>query len=247
MAQALRVAVLAAVCSVVPLVAPHTVTAAPITFEFTSTVVSVEHAFLGVQPGDAVVGRYVFESTTPATPSSPPDPTSGRYHPAGTFEVTFGLLTLSLPLDLIEVLNRPDLDRYTVAALSGTGNGALQLQLVLPTTQHLNAFTNVDLPLVPPQLGLFENTQFIVFVSQGPSNFIQQITASPIQTLRLVPEPGTLMLLGLSMVSLLGVARLRSPRKSGDALRFVRRPGSADRSRQRMRTMEDRHGAVGVD
>jgi hypothetical protein len=41
--------------------------AAPIAFEFTTTVVSVESAFLGVQPGDSVVGRYVFESTTPST------------------------------------------------------------------------------------------------------------------------------------------------------------------------------------
>jgi hypothetical protein len=120
MTKALRVATLVTACLLGLLAAPVIVTAAPITFEFTTTVVSVEHAFLGVQPGDAVVGRYVFESTTPATPSSPPDPTSGRYHPVGTFQVTFGLLTLSLPLDLIEVLNRPDLDRYTVAALSGT-------------------------------------------------------------------------------------------------------------------------------
>jgi PEP-CTERM motif len=117
-------------------------------------------------------------------------------------------MTLSLPLDLIEVLNRPDLDRYTVAALSGTGNGALQFQLVLATTQHLNAFTNVDLPLVPPALGLFENPQFILYLSQGPNNFVQQIGASPIQTLRLVPEPGTLMLVGLSSFGLLA-ARFR--------------------------------------
>jgi hypothetical protein len=192
--------------------APHMATAVPITFEFTSTVVSVEHAFLGVQPGDAVVGRYVFESTTPATPSSPPDTTSGRYHPVGTFEVTFGLLTLSLPLDLIEVLNRPELDRYTVAALSGTGNGALQLQLVLATNQNLGVFTNVDLPVVPPSLGLFENRQFILYVSQGPNNFIQQITASPVETLRLVPEPGTLILLSAGIVSLAVVTRLTSSR-----------------------------------
>jgi len=210
MATAFRVLVVRMACFIaIVLAAPHAATAAPITFEFTSTVVSVEHAFLGVQPGDAVVGRYVFESTTPATPSSPPDPTLGRYHPVGTFQVTFGLLTLSLPLDLIEVLNRPEpaSDRYTVAALSGTGNGALQLQLVLETTQNLGAFTNVDLPLVPPPLGLFENRQFIVYVSQGPSNFIQQITASPVQTLRLVPEPGTLMLVGLSGVGLMAAAR----------------------------------------
>jgi PEP-CTERM motif len=62
-------------------------------------------------------------------------------------------------------------------------------------------------------LGLFENRQFIVYVSQGPSNFIQQITASPVQTLRLVPEPGTLMLLGLSMLGLLAAARLRTRRR----------------------------------
>jgi hypothetical protein len=74
---------------------------------------------------------------------------------------------------------------------------------VLATTQNLGAFTNVDLPVVPPPLGLFENPQFILYVSQGPNNFVQQIGASPIQTLRLVPEPGTLMLLGLSMVGLL--------------------------------------------
>jgi len=171
-------------------IAPHIAMAAPVTFEFTSIVVSVESSFLGVQPGDAVVGRYVFESTTAATPSTPPDPTVGRYHPVGTFEVTFGVLTLSLPLSFIEVLNRPDLDRYTVAALSGTGDGALQLQLVLATTQSLGVFENVDLPAVPPPLDQFENAQFILYVSQGPNNFIQQITASPIQTLlQILPVP----------------------------------------------------------
>jgi PEP-CTERM motif len=82
------------------------------------------------------------------------------------------------------------------------------LQLVLATTQNLGVFTNVDLPLVPPPLGLFEGRQFALYVSQGPNNFVQQITASPIQTLRQVPEPGTLMLLGLSMVDLVA-ARLR--------------------------------------
>jgi hypothetical protein len=61
---------------------------------------------------------------------------------------------------------------------------------------------------VTPPLGLFENRQFIVYVSQGPNDFEQQITASPIQTLRLVPEPGTLMLLGVSMLGLLVVARI---------------------------------------
>ena len=195
------------------LVAVHPANAATIIFEFTATVVSVESSFLGVKPGDSVIGRYVFESTTPATPSSPPDPTVGVYQSVGTFEVTFGLLTLSLPLSVIEVLNRPDLDRYTVAALSGTGNGALQLQLVLATTQNLGAFTNVNLPLVPPPLDLFENKQFILYVEEGASGFIQQITASPVQTLQLVPEPGTLMLLGLSMLGLLAAARLRTRRR----------------------------------
>ena len=109
-------------------------------------------------------------------------------------------------------------DKRRVAALSGTGNGAVQLQLVLATTQNLGAFTNVNLPLVPPPLDLFENKQFILYVEEGASGFIQQITASPVQTLQLVPEPGTLMLLGSSMVGLLAVAYLssRGRRSCGD-------------------------------
>lgn len=211
MATAFRVSVLRTVCIIaITLVTPTIASAAPITFEFTSTVVSVENAFLGVQPGDAVVGRYTFESTTPATPSSPPDPTSGRYLSTGTFQVTFGLLTLNLPLSFIEVLNQPNLDRYTVAALSGTGNGALQFQLMLATTQHLNAFTNIDLPLVPPPLDLFENKQFILYVEEGASGFVQQIGASPIETLRRVPEAATLVSLGLSLIGVTIAARLKN-------------------------------------
>jgi len=64
-------------------------------------------------------------------------------------------------------------------------------------------------PLPPPR-ALFENTQFIVYVSQGPNNFVQQIGASPIQTLRRVPEPGTLMLLNAGIVGLAALTCLRN-------------------------------------
>jgi PEP-CTERM motif len=79
-------------------------------------------------------------------------------------------------------------------------SAALQFQLALAANRNLNVFTNVNLPLAPPPLGLFENRQFILFISQGPNNFVRQITASPIETVRLVPEPGTLMLLGAGIV-----------------------------------------------
>ena len=158
---------------------PHVATAAPITFEFTTTVVSVESAFLGVQAGEPVVGRYTLESTTPPTPPNPPDSSVGRYNPVGTFEVQFGVLKLILPLSHIEVLNRPEIDRYSVAALSGTGNGDIALQIDLATNLNLGAFTDVGLPLAPPPLNLFEFSQFILYVNQGPNNFVPQITATP--------------------------------------------------------------------
>jgi hypothetical protein len=58
MARVLRASMLrvAWLIAAVLFAAPHMATAAPITFEFTSIVVSVEHAILGVQPGDPVVG-----------------------------------------------------------------------------------------------------------------------------------------------------------------------------------------------
>jgi len=193
---------------------PHVATAAPITFEFTTTVVSVESAFLGVQAGEPVVGRYTFESTTPPTPPSPPDSRVGRYNPVGTFEVQFGVLKLILPLSHIEVLNRPEIDRYAVAAVSGTGNGAIQLQLALATNLNLGAFTDVGLPLAPPPLNLFEFSQFILYVNHGPNKFVPQITATPIETLRalqVVPELGTATLLIIGFGLSAGWLLRRSP------------------------------------
>jgi len=50
MATAFRVSVLRMACLIaIALASPPMASAAPITFEFTTTVVSVEHAFLGVQ------------------------------------------------------------------------------------------------------------------------------------------------------------------------------------------------------
>jgi hypothetical protein len=188
---------------------PLSVNAKPIEFVFTGVVASVEHsAFPTVNPGDLVVGKYVFESTTP---DSDPNPTQGLYLSPGTFDAKIGTLSFSFPLSFISVLNHlvagsdPPTDRYQVGAQSGN----TLLELTLFDAANQNPFTNDSLPLLPPPLGLFDDSKlFQVFVRTPPNPDFISKTDSNLTTL-VAPEPSALILLGSSFALLVGVTGWR--------------------------------------
>jgi hypothetical protein len=176
--------------------------AKPVEFVFTAVVASAEHpVFPTVNPGDLVVGKYFFESNTP---DSDPNPTRGSYLSTGHFDTRIGTLSFSFPLSFIEVLdNFSGPDRYTVAAMSGN----TLLELTLFDAANSNPFTNDSLPLLPPPLGLFDDSkQFQVFVRTAPGqDFISKIAANVVALV--IPEPSALILL-MSGIACLGAWRV---------------------------------------
>jgi PEP-CTERM motif len=182
--------------------------AKPVEFVFTAVVASAEHpVFPTVNPGDFVVGKYFFESSTP---DSDPNPTRGSYLSSGHFDARIGMLSFSFPLSFIEVLDNfggGSADRYTVAAMSG--NTLLELTLLAETNP--NAFTNDLLPLVPPALSAFSSRNFQVFVRNQPgSDFISKIDANVVTLV--VPEPSAMILLMSGVAFLAGTAGWRKRR-----------------------------------
>ena len=173
----------------------------PITFSFTAIVASAEPVFPTVHPGDLVIGRYTFESTTP---DSDPNPARGVYLSPGTFDAKIGTLSFSFPLSFIEVLSSGTPDRYQVGAQSGN----ILLELTFFDAANQNPFTNDSLPLVPPPLNKFDDSKiFEVFLRDAPgSDFVPKIAAN---VTTLIPEPSTLLLLASGFAGLGGVAWTR--------------------------------------
>ena len=184
--------------------------ASPITFSFQGTLTAVNSALSGTfSVGETIAGSYTFESTTPDI--APGDPNFGGYLGASTnlsFTVDgysgsfsssgFNATTVALSfagVDLYQV-NIP----FT-GPLAGTASPDLFALEIQDTDQ--NAFATDALPLSPPNLALFEVRKITVFFRSAEGGESLAFVAS----LNQIPEPSTLMLLGLGLAGVGGLRR----------------------------------------
>ena len=208
--------VLACVVALLGTVGAQQAHAAPVTFNFTGTVdfffVDPFDPFGGaIDFGTSFEGTYTFESTTPdAIPSGNVGSYSNFGAPFGMdLVVGPGLLNVSANEFLnIGVANDIGFgeDFYTVLAQEGIPGGpdefvSMEMFLDDPTG---TAFAGDDLPLVPPDLGLFPFASFFLDGVQiiGGTAFQFQLQGT-IDTLTVsVSEPATGALLAICLAAL---------------------------------------------
>jgi len=193
-------------------VAPIAVNAAPVTFYFTGVVEAVapmlatEFSVL-----ESVVGSYTFESTT--MDSDPSDPTSGIYDNAiSAITVTFGgdyTVTEGSDNAIFSGNDAPN-DAYavfltnpTAPTIAGLNLGVLFFGIV---DTDATGFTSDALLLIPPSFSEFENFSSGAIFLGNPNQSVNFRLTS----LTLIPEPATLVLLGMGLIGLAMTARRRS-------------------------------------
>jgi hypothetical protein len=207
--------ILVAALAILP-IASH---AAPITFNFSGTVTSIDdplNAFAGVVAGTTFSGSYTFESTTPD--AAPGDPTDGRYAGAITaFSLTIGGHSLFGPGD--------DLSPNQIRVRDNTGaTGNIDSYNVLADLQNYGGYSDIDvlrlggqgpntvfgsdaLPLTPDFFASLAVTFFrlVLYEGSGPTKVQAGLidgTLTSMTTTTSVPEPSTLGMLGLAMIGL---------------------------------------------
>lgn len=190
--------------------------ASPITWEFAGEItrVSDPNDFFGgaVIVGSPFSGSYTFESTTPD--SDPDDARFGLYDNAITsISGEVGNLTFLGPFrstnfppgstNFIWISNDPALDDYLVRSGINLLGETVDLEMLLVDGTGA-MFRSDSLPLLPPDLGSLDTAGFSIFFESEASGFS---IAAPLTSL--VPEPGTLALIGLGALVLL--KRRRTP------------------------------------
>lgn len=187
--------------------------ASQITFNFQGTVTVVNPALSGTfSPGQTISGNYTFESTT--ADIAPGDPNFGGYPGASTnlsftvggYTGSFGSsgfnainvgLSFASAFDIYQV-NIP----FTGAAVAGFTPDEFALD-IRDTDQ--TAFANDSLPSTPPNLALFEQKTITLLFNPATGGDAVAVVAS----LQQIPEPSTLLLLGLGLVSVLRRGRFK--------------------------------------
>lgn len=174
--------------------------ASAVTFEFAGVIDIVDdpNGHLGgmIQAGDNFSGTYTFDSEAPDL--TPADPAGGNYRPSpsalaisvGGFEVA----TAEDTLTRVGIGNLDDLDTFVIDATNFDSAGfhisQARLLLMDPTGSALDSDA---LPLLPPELSLFQTREFRVtgHVDNPDLPFDLYGTVTALTT----PEPGAAVLL----------------------------------------------------
>lgn len=183
--------------------------AALVTFQFTGTVTVSSVA--GVSSGDTIKGFYTFDTAVADTFEEPPPIPDGSGPHVGIYpQVTAagfqvgGLTVLTtFPNDgsgaILTLNDRFGQDGYSV-------NVGSLFSLSLQDTDQA-ALTSDDLPTTPPDVSLFESTQF--YYSLGAViGVLDTLVIGPPNVFEAVPAPAAWGLL-LGGLALLGVAKRR--------------------------------------
>jgi PEP-CTERM motif-containing protein len=173
--------------------------AAPVTFNFTGTVtqVPIDDIGTGVNPLDAIVGSFTFDS---GAADAIPLPTSGSYTSTGApfgMTATIGGVTFSeFGVLNVGILNS-FVDQYTVHASSSP---SLVMDFIFQDNTA-TTFSNDALPLSPPPLAAFLQRDFHLDELDLAGNetqidgVISSLTCPDCRAVPAVPEPSSLVLL----------------------------------------------------
>lgn len=182
-----------------------------ITFSFAGTVDSVDPALAGTfSAGQTLTGTYTFESTTAARAGS--TSTFAVFDALKNLNFTLGsYAATSIGAPEIQVDNNPpptDHDRYAVLSRASDGltGPSVAGQMLDSFAFRLDDSTNTvfsDALVLPTSLNLssFDNRQFFIFFTDGTT---PSVVSGRITSLRAVPEPSSVVMLGVGALGLLG-------------------------------------------
>jgi len=201
--------------------------AIPVTFQFAGTIGSVNSNLTPpIVPTTSISGTYTFESTAPNLLGSSPLVAQyalssfsldvlGRHY---TMTPSAGLRVIHVQPG-VPIVGGTTNDLYRVLLNRAFPNPAVigpSINGVAPESFQIsisgqNLFTSSALPLVPPSLSSLPPSQRTFCMTfSGISSFKGELTSL---TMVGVPEPGTLLLLGWSLLKMAGLSACRRMRK----------------------------------
>ena len=194
-------------------------------FKFVGSVIEVIDSTNNLQPlfpvGQTVTGSYVFDASAP---DLQPSAQIGEYLAISSLNVSFGdALSLELGdgVRTISVINLNTAENYSlIADIIGPAIGgfeprriALNLTDRVPPTDELDSD---DIPLAPPPLDSFEQTNNLFFVTNQTSS--DPRVQFGLQSLTVVPECSGALYVGLCMLACGAIRKYATAKKAKAAI-----------------------------